>query len=131
MNSDEIPIEDIVLLQLFKDNLVSSSLEERKGKTWVWPDVTVVCPGSDCSPLSTDDSELSDLDSVLSQDRHHQSTAWPDLDCQEYAGYSAMETRAIKQEMVGDLVTSAKRMGKDEKLAKEANIPFTVKVSGS
>ena len=30
----------------------------------------------------------------------------------------------------GDLVISTKRLGKDEKLAKEAKIPFTVKVGG-
>ena len=31
MNTEDIPIEDIVLLQLFKDNLLSSSLEQGKG----------------------------------------------------------------------------------------------------
>ena len=31
--------------------------------------------------------------------------------------------------MIGD-TASAKRLGKDEKLAKEAQIPFTVKVGG-
>ena len=97
-------------------------------------DMRVTGPGSDSSPLSTDDSELSDLDSVLSHDtRHLQSTGWPDLECEEYVGSAAIpadlpETRTIKKEVGGDLVTSGKRLGKDEKLAKEANIPFTVKV---
>ena len=64
MNSQDIPLEDIVLLQLFKDNLVSSSVEETPGVC------DHHCPAA-LSEVSTGtastDSDLSDLDSVLSQ----------------------------------------------------------------
>ena len=55
MDSQDIPVEDIVLLQLFKDHLVSPSVEDH-------------CPAalSEVSTASTA-SDLSDLDSVLSQ----------------------------------------------------------------
>ena len=62
MNSQDIPLEDMVLLQLFKDNLLSSGVEES-------PDMCDhQCPTtlSEVSTASTD-SDLSDLDSVLSQ----------------------------------------------------------------
>ena len=72
MTSQDIPLEDAVLLQLFKDNLVSSSVEETPGmldpsdqmSSYYHPP----CPAalSEVSTASTD-SDLSDLDSVLSQ----------------------------------------------------------------
>ena len=131
MNNEDIPIEDIVLLQLFKDNLLSSSLEQAKGV--MFDSVSTVCPVSDSSALSTDDSSsLSDLDSVLSQDTRHHLPSWPEPECEEASqGYS--NTPPDVTETGGTLKNfglSGKRLGKDEKLAKEAKIPFTVKVGG-
>ena len=62
MDSQDIPVEDIVLLQLFKDHLVSPSVEESPGLC------DHHCPAalSEVSTTSTA-SDLSDLDSVLSQ----------------------------------------------------------------
>ena len=72
MTSQDIPLEDIVLLQLFKDNLVSSSVEEAPGMCDPCDQMSCYyhhhCPAalSEVSTASTD-SDLSDLDSVLSQ----------------------------------------------------------------
>ena len=71
MTSQDIPLEDAVLLQLFKDNLVSSSLEETPGMCDLCDQMSCYhhhCPPalSEVSTASTD-SDLSDLDSVLSQ----------------------------------------------------------------
>ena len=70
MNSQDIPLEDMVLLQLFKDNLLSSGVEES-------PDMCDhQCPTtlSEVSTASTD-SDLSDLDSVLSQQVKQQNSS--------------------------------------------------------
>ena len=71
MASQDIPLEDIVLLQLFKDNLLSSSsVEETPGMCEQMSSYYYLhhCPPalSEVSTASTD-SDLSDLDSVLSQ----------------------------------------------------------------
>ena len=74
MTSQDIPLEDIVLLQLFKDNLVSSSVEETPGMCDPSHQMSSYyhrpCPAA-LSEVSTGtastDSDLSDLDSVLSQ----------------------------------------------------------------
>ena len=72
--SDDIPFEDIVLLQLFKDNLLNKSSNSTTGSGMqniytkniscisAWLDMTSCFPDR----VSSDDSEFSDLESVIS-----------------------------------------------------------------
>merc|ERR1711971_639741 len=127
MGSQDIPLEDIVLL-------LSSSVEESPGICdpcdQMSPYYHRPCPAalSEVFTASTD-SDLSDLDSVLSQQlteetKHQQLSQWTQLE-QEWQTHTDLpSTRRRRKD---DTVVYAKRLGKDEKLAKEAQIPFTVK----
>ena len=70
---EEIPIDDIAILQLFKDNLLNHSLNGNSGEDKKWNVDFVLFNSclvsvSMSDRVSSDDSEFSDLESVISQD---------------------------------------------------------------
>lgn len=120
-NSDDIPIDDFVLLQLFKDNLLNNT-------------ATAASVVSD--QLSTDDSELSELESVISHEAKEYCS-------QPHAESNLSFAQSLpKENRLDDRRDTCKRsaenfsenqqiknrrIGKDDKLAKEAKLPFTVR----
>lgn len=86
---EEIPIDDIAILQLFKDNLLNHSLNGNSGKDKKsnadYLDSSKLYLVSMSDRVSSDDSELSDLESVISQDARdnqgaggqHSRDGWP------------------------------------------------------
>lgn len=98
--SEELPLEDIVLLQLFKDNLLGGPLE----------------------PSRSPSSDLSDLESVLSPDCKAEPGGWAGP-----APSPALPRDLPPPRRPARQDSQARKIGKDEKLAKDARLPFTVK----
>jgi len=143
MSGEDLQLEDIVLLQLFKDQIMNCGLDQVKASTERYPG---------------HQTDFSDLEKALSDSRPSFPPAqsrplWPDCHpMARLAGYAGQftqepastpmqscfktetslprdlppprrdrtDTRASNEEAV-------QRLGKDEKLAKEAGIPFNVK----
>lgn len=124
-NSDDIPIDDFVLLQLFKDNLLNPNNNTPTAASVV------------SDQLSTDDSELSELESVISHEaKEYCSPSRVDsnfsfsqslpkenrLDDRGDTSKRSAENFLESQQQIKN-----RRLGKDDKLAKEAKLPFTVR----
>jgi len=143
MNYEDLQLDDIVLLQLFKDQIINSGLEQTKAST---------------ERISSQHIDFSDLEKALSDHKSSLHTSqnkplWPDYhpmtrlaglasqSTPEHGSYAAegslkpdanlpRDLPATRRDRTGSHVCIAERalrLGKDEKLAKEAGIQFSVK----
>jgi len=127
MSSEDLQLEDIVLLQLFKDQIMNYNIDQAKASSERYPN---------------QQGDLSELDKILSEPKPNPAD-WSDYHpiarlAQAAQGQSSC-SRQADTGLPRDLPTNRRtgsqaniekrpqRLGKDEKLAKEAGITFNVK----
>jgi len=121
MSSEDLQLEDIVLLQLFKDQVLG--LEQGRVSTERFPG---------------QQADFSDIEKILSEPRQGTgvgSSGWSDTP--EQGSCARKADAALPRDLPGrrqhragsqsSSVVRTRRLGKDEKLAKEAGITFNVK----
>jgi len=127
MSSEDLQFEDIVLLQLFKDQIMNYNLDQVKASTERFP---------------SQQGDLSELDKILSEPKPCPGD-WPEYHPIARLAQAAQGqgncSRQVDTGLPRDLPTHrrtvieantkkrSQRLGKDEKLAKEAGITFNVK----
>ena len=120
-SGEDIPIDD-ALIQLLRDNLLNNSLTLASGLNFLKLSSLVMV---NYFILASDESELSDLDSVISQETRDGFNHGPNdaskKYCYQLESYSS-PLYPLKEPK------RSRRLGKDDKLAHQANLPFTVKV---
>merc|ERR1719427_2270794 len=127
MSSEDLQYEDIVLLQLFKDQIMNYNLDQVKASTERFP---------------SQQGDLSEFDKILSEPKPCPGN-WPENHPIARLAQAAQGqgncSRQVDTGLPRDLPTHrrtmdeantkkrSQRLGKDEKLAKEAGITFNVK----
>merc|ERR1719427_1412382 len=127
MSSEDLQYEDIVLLQLFKDQIMNYNLDQVKASTERFP---------------SQQGDLSEFDKILSEPKPCPGD-WPENHPIARLAQAAQGqgncSRQVDTGLPRDLPTHrrtidvantkkrSQRLGKDEKLAKEAGITFNVK----
>jgi len=133
MNTEDLQLEDIVLLQLFKDQIMSCGLDQSKGTGCVER-----TPSSHQADFAELEKALAELKPGLPEShpltRLANFTGQPDQDgCSGPTTVSSSLPRDLptpRRNRTGGSGSGSERpprLGKDEKLAKEAGIPFNVK----
>jgi len=123
MSCEDLQLEDIVLLQLFKDQILNCGLDQGRVSTERFPG---------------QQADFSDIEKILSEPKPSTgvgSSVWPEAPEQGSSARKAdtalpRDLPGRRQHRAGSQTSSvvrARRLGKDEKLAKEAGITFNVK----
>merc|ERR1719427_1245007 len=127
MSSEDLQFEDIVLLQLFKDQIMNYNLDQVKASTERFP---------------SQQGDLSEFDKILSEPKPCPGD-WPENhpiarlaqaaqgqgNCSRQVDIGLPRDLPTHRRTVHEANTKkrSQRLGKDEKLAKEAGITFNVK----
>ena len=137
MNCEDLQLDDIVLLQLFKDQIINSGLDQAKGGDMNYIYILIIAfvfspLSASTERISGHQTDFSDLEKALSDPKpslppSESKAQWPDCHPMArlagFAGHSAQGRGWSSRTSHHFLVSEASSYGPPDNLKTESNLP--------